>query len=37
MLKDQSELANLMTFVHQNDFKFIIGGVGTLGKNIIND
>lgn len=30
MLSDQSEIANMMTYVHQKDFKFLIGGIGAL-------
>jgi hypothetical protein len=31
MYTDPSEIANLMTYVHHEDFKFIIGGVGPIG------
>jgi hypothetical protein len=36
-LSDQSNIANLMTYVHQKDFKFILGGVGSLGTSIGSD
>ena len=28
MYQDRSEIANLMTYIHHQDFKFIIGSVG---------
>lgn len=31
MFTDSGEMANLMTYVHKSDFKFIIGGVGPMG------
>ena len=37
MLSDQGEIANLMTYIHQNDFKFIIGGIGSLGTSVASD
>ena len=37
MLSDQGEIANLMTYIHQNDFKFIIGGIGSLGTSVSSD
>lgn len=30
MLSEQNEVANMMTYVHQKDFKFLIGGVKLL-------
>lgn len=30
MFTDQGEMANLMTYVHKSDFKFVIGGVGQM-------
>ena len=32
MYSDQSEVANLMTYVHHRDFKFLIGGIGAMGS-----
>lgn len=36
-MSDQGEVANLMTYIHQNDFKFIVGGVGSLGTSLGTD
>ena len=36
-LSDSSEIANFMTYIHQNDFMFIIGGIGSLGTNVGSD
>lgn len=37
LLQDQNEIANLMTYIHQNDFKFILGGIGSLGTTVGSD
>lgn len=37
LLSDQSEIANFMTYIHQKDFMFIIGGIGSLGTNVGTD
>ena len=36
-LSDSSEISNFMTYIHQNDFMFIIGGIGSLGTNVGSD
>lgn len=33
MYSDMSEVANLMTYVHHKDFKFLIGGIGQLNSD----
>lgn len=36
-LLDQNEIANFMTYIHQNDFKFLLGGIGSLGTTVGSD